>query len=101
MLTVRARTRGFTLVELMVAMVLGLLVVVAALLFWMTMRSLPLPDVIALPLIVTVLAPTLVVSRIPPLETVTFPPIRFVCKVDELAFTGTEAVAVQSHAADR
>ena len=25
-------------------------------------------------------------------ESVTFPPVRFVCKVDELAFTGTEAI---------
>jgi hypothetical protein len=33
-------------------------------------------------------------------ETVTFPPVRFVCKVDELAFTGTEAVAAPSPAGD-
>jgi hypothetical protein len=46
------------------------------------------------------LDPYLVVSSSLALETVTFPPIRFVCKVDELAFTGTEAVAAQSHAVD-
>jgi hypothetical protein len=46
------------------------------------------------------LDPYLIVSSSLALETVTFPPIRFVCKVDELAFTGTEAVAVRPHAAD-
>jgi len=45
------------------------------------------------------LDPYLVVSSSLALETVTFPPIRFVCKVDELAFTGTEAVATPSHTA--
>jgi len=46
------------------------------------------------------LDPYLVVSASLARETVTFPPIRFVCKIDELAFTGTEAVAAPSHAAD-
>jgi hypothetical protein len=46
------------------------------------------------------LDPYLVVSASLALERVTFPPIRFVCKVDELAFTGTEAVAARPHAAD-
>jgi len=38
------------------------------------------------------LVPALVVSSSLAQETVVFPPIRFVCKVDELAFTGTESV---------
>jgi len=38
------------------------------------------------------LDPYVVVSSSLSMETVVFPPIRFVCKVDELAFTGTEAV---------
>ena len=46
------------------------------------------------------LDPYLVVSASLALEQVTFPPIRFVCKVDELAFTGTEAVAAPSRAAE-
>jgi len=46
------------------------------------------------------LDPYLVVSASLAFERVTFPPIRFVCKVDELAFTGTEAVAPRPHAAD-
>jgi len=37
--------------------------------------------------------PYLVVSASVATEAVTFPPVRFVCKADELAFTGTEAVA--------
>ena len=44
------------------------------------------------------LDPYLVVSASLAHETVTFPPIRFVCKTDELAFTGTEAVVAASHA---
>jgi hypothetical protein len=39
------------------------------------------------------LDPYLVASSSFALEQVTFPPIRFVCRIDELAFTGTEAVA--------
>jgi hypothetical protein len=39
------------------------------------------------------LDPYRVVSSSVAIEDVTFPPIRFVCKPDELAFTGTEAVA--------
>ena len=40
------------------------------------------------------LAPYYVVSSSIANETVTFPPVRFVCKADELAFTGTEQVKV-------
>ena len=39
------------------------------------------------------LDPYRVVSCSVAMEDVTFPPVRFVCKPDELAFTGTEAVA--------
>ena len=46
------------------------------------------------------LDPYLVVSASLARETVTLPPIRFVCKTDELAFTGTEAVGAASPATD-
>lgn len=39
------------------------------------------------------LDPYFVVSASVASETVTLPPVRFVCRTDELAFTGTEAVA--------
>jgi len=39
------------------------------------------------------LDPYVVVSSSLAAETVVFPPLRFVCKPDELAFTGTEAIA--------
>ncbi len=39
------------------------------------------------------LDPYRVVSASLARESVMFPPIRFVCKVDELAFTGTESIA--------
>ncbi len=44
------------------------------------------------------LDPYVVVSASLAVETVVFPPVRFVCKADELAFTGTEAVASSTHA---
>ena len=40
----------------------------------------------------SLLDPYTVVSASLAYETVTFPPVRFVCKPDELAFTGTESV---------
>ena len=45
------------------------------------------------------LDPYVVVSASLASETIVFPPVRFVCKVDELAFTGTEAIV--SNAAPR
>jgi len=42
------------------------------------------------------LKPAAVVSSSLALETVVFPAIRFVCKPDELAFTGTESVAARN-----
>jgi hypothetical protein len=44
------------------------------------------------------LDPYVVVSASLAAETIVFPPVRFVCKADELAFTGTEAVASNSRA---
>ncbi len=44
------------------------------------------------------LDPYFVVSASLALETVVFPPLRFVCKPDELAFTGTEAIAASAGA---
>jgi len=41
----------------------------------------------------SLLVPTYVVSASIARETVVFPPLRFVCRPDELAFTGTESIA--------
>ena len=42
------------------------------------------------------LDPYVVVSSSLAAESIVFPPMRFVCKADELAFTGTEAIAAQT-----
>ena len=44
------------------------------------------------------LDPYVVVSASLARESIVFPPIRFVCKADELAFTGTEAIAAHTTA---